>query len=70
LLTFSRKTGQAVRIGEDILITVKEIRGRQVRLMIEAPREVPVFREELFQQIAEENERAARVKPDLLEGLE
>ena len=69
LLTFTRKMGQGVRIGDQVKITIKEIRGRQVRIIIEAPKEIPVFREELYQQIAAENERAARVEPDLLKEL-
>lgn len=70
LLTFTRKIGEAVRIGEEIRITIKQVKGRQVRLVIEAPRSIPVFREEVFQQIVAENERAARVAPDLLKGLD
>lgn len=70
LLTFARKAGQAIRIGDGVRVTVKEIRGRQVRLIIEAPKEIPVFREEIYEQIAAENERAARARADLLEGLE
>lgn len=70
MLTFARKPGQAIRIGDKIRVTVKEIRGRQVRLMIEAPIEIPVFREEIYEQIAAENERAAQVESDLLKRLD
>lgn len=71
LLTFARKAGQAIRIGDSIRITVKELRGRQVRLVVEAPREIPVFREELYEQIVEENKQAAQVPSrDLLKVLE
>jgi carbon storage regulator len=69
LLTFTRKPGQGIRIGEEIRVTVKEVRGKQVRLVIEAPRAVKIYREELFQQIAAENERAACVNPSLLDRL-
>jgi len=69
LLTFTRKPGQMIRIGDEIRITVKQVRGRQVRLMIEAPRSVPVYREEVYEQIVEENERAAKVDPDALDRL-
>jgi len=48
---------------------VKEIRGRQVRLVIEAPHQIPVFREEIYAQIVAENERAAQVAPDQLKDL-
>ena len=70
MLTFARKVGQGVRIGDQIRITVKEIRGRQVRLVIEAPREVRIYREEIWDQIASENKLAAQVEPDRLNDLE
>ena len=70
MLNFTRKAGQAIRIGDDIIVTVKQVRGKQVRVSIQAPREVPVFREELYQQIAEENERAVQIGPDLLKRLD
>jgi carbon storage regulator len=70
LLTFTRKPGQMIRIGDGIRITVKQVRGRQVRLQIEAPSSVAVHREEIYLQIAEENERAAQVDVDALELLE
>lgn len=54
MLTLTRKAGQKIRIGEDIEIVVREIRGRQVRLGISAPNGMPVYREELYQQIAAE----------------
>jgi carbon storage regulator len=68
VLTITRKAGQALRIGDDIIIVIKEVRGKQVRLLIEADRSVPIFREELYQQIAAENERA-KAGPGLLEHL-
>ncbi len=53
MLTLTRKVGQKIRIGDDIEIVVREIRGRQVRLGISAPQGLAVYREELYQQIAE-----------------
>ncbi len=70
MLKFTRKAGQAIRIGDEIIVTIREVRGRQVRVTIEAPREIPVFREELYLQIAEENERAVQSAPDLLDRLD
>lgn len=71
LLTFARKAGQAIRIGDAIRITVKELRGRQVRIVVEAPLEIPVFREEIYEQIVAQNKQAAQVPPpELLKGLE
>ena len=60
MLTLTRKAGQKIRIGDKIEIVVREVRGRQVRLGITAPEGLPVYREELYQQIAAENERAAQ----------
>jgi carbon storage regulator len=54
MLTLTRKAGQKIRIGDDIEIVVREIRGRQVRLGISAPNGLPVYREELYQQILAE----------------
>lgn len=48
MLTLTRKTGESIRIGDDIEIVVKEIRRNQVRIGIVAPREVPIYREELY----------------------
>jgi carbon storage regulator CsrA len=59
VLTLTRKIGQKILIGNGIEIVVREIRGRQVRLGITAPDGLPVYREELYQQIADENARAA-----------
>jgi carbon storage regulator len=61
MLTLTRKAGQKIRIGEDIEIVVREIRGKQVRLGIIAPTGLTVFREELYQQILSE---AAQPDPD------
>ncbi len=59
MLVLSRKKGQSIVVGNDIIITVKEIRGRNVRLSIQTPPSVPVFREEIHREIMEENRRAA-----------
>lgn len=56
MLTLTRKAGQKIRIGDDIEIVVREIRGRQVRLGISAPEGLTVYREELYQQILAEGE--------------
>ncbi len=55
MLTLTRKAGESIRIGDDICIVIKEIRGRQVRIGISAPRDVYVCREELFLKIQEAN---------------
>ena len=63
MLTLSRREGHAIRIGDSIRIVISEIRGNTVRIGIEAPRELQVFREELWLKIQEEN-RAAAEGPD------
>lgn len=59
MLTLTRKTGQRIRIGDHIEIVVREVRGRHVRLGIVAPPGLPVYREELYRQIAAANAAAA-----------
>jgi carbon storage regulator len=53
MLVLSRKKGESIQIGNDILLTVVEIRGDKVRLGIQAPRDVTVHREEVVRAIAE-----------------
>ena len=59
MLVLSRKLGESLRIGEDIEITVVEVKGDGVRLGITAPRSVQVWRSELWHAIAEQNRKAA-----------
>jgi len=59
LLILTRKSGEGLFIGDDIRITVLEIRGKQIRLGIEAPSAVVVLREEIYRRIQEENLQAA-----------
>jgi len=54
MLVLSRKTGEAIRIGDDIIVRVVEIRGDKVRLALEAPRTVSVHREEIYDAIQRE----------------
>lgn len=63
MLTLTRKAGQKIRIGDDIEIVVREIRGRQVRLGISAPEGLQVYREELYQQIASEGGADSNEEP-------
>jgi carbon storage regulator len=65
MLTLTRKAGQKIRIGDDIEIVVREIRGRQVRLGISAPDGLVVYREELYQQLLGEDadESSGSVRP-------
>ncbi len=70
MLTLTRKAGECIRIGEEIRVVVREVRGRQVRIGIEAPGDVPIHREEVYVRIREENAQAARPGVPDLEALE
>ncbi len=59
MLILTRKLGEGLFIGDDIRITVVEIRGKQVRLGIEAPSHIVVLREEIYRRIQEQNLQAA-----------
>jgi carbon storage regulator len=61
LLILTRKIGETIAIGDQIKVQVVEIKGRQVRLGIEAPPQTAVHREEVFQRIQEQNRQAARL---------
>lgn len=60
MLILARKVGEKVRIGDDIELTVVEVRGDMVRLGISAPRGIPVHRQEIYEAIQAENRAAAR----------
>jgi carbon storage regulator len=62
LLILTRKIGEGIILGDDIRISIMEIRGKQIRIGIEAPPEVVVLREEIYLRIQEENLRAAGVR--------
>lgn len=54
-MTLTRKVGESIRIGNDIEIVVKEIRRNQVRIGIIAPRDVPIYREEVYDNLKPED---------------
>jgi carbon storage regulator len=58
MLVLTRKANQSIMIGEDIEITVLSVLGEKVRLGIEAPRDVPVFRKEVFLEIKAQGDDA------------
>lgn len=67
MLVLTRKSGESIRIGDDIVVKIVDLDGRHVKLGIEAPRNVAVNREEIYERIQRENE-AASVAPD--QGLQ
>ena len=63
MLVLSRKRDERLMIGSDIVITVVEVRGDKVRLGIEAPRGVPVYRQEVYEAIKRENANPPASEP-------
>lgn len=61
MLALSRKKGEALMINNDIEITILEIKGEQVKIGISAPKEVPVYRKEVYIQIQEANKAASDI---------
>ena len=62
MLALTRKKGESLVLNNNIEVTVLEIRGDQVKLGIKAPKQVPVYRKEVYLQIQKENEAAASVE--------
>jgi len=63
MLILSRKVNEKVVIGDDITVSIIEIRGDQVRIGIDAPKIVKVFRQEVFDAIKAENKAASQSSP-------
>jgi carbon storage regulator len=64
MLVLSRHRDESIIIGDDIVITVVDIRGDKVRLGIAAPIEISVHRQEVYDAIQRENRQASRLEPD------
>ncbi|OPX45668.1 hypothetical protein CLHUN_06050 [Ruminiclostridium hungatei] len=69
MLVLSRKKGQSIMLGDNIELTIIEIQGDQVRIGINAPKAVQVYRKELFLEIQEENKKAAGSSKIELESI-
>jgi carbon storage regulator len=69
MLVLSRRLGESVVIGDDVTITVLEVRGEVVRIGIDAPRSVVVHRAELLQQLETSNREAASPSDDAVASL-
>jgi carbon storage regulator len=63
MLVLSRQRDESIMIGDTIVITIVDIRGDKVRLGINAPTEIPVHRQEVYEAIQRENMRASRLEP-------
>lgn len=63
MLILTRKLGERITIGDDIVLTLLEIRGSQVKLGIEAPKSVSIHRQEIYERIREANMSSSEVEP-------
>ena len=63
MLVLSRHRDESIMIGDDVIITVVDIRGDKVRLGIQAPQDIPVHRQEVYEAIQRENRKAAQLQP-------
>ena len=66
MLIITRKPGEKIMLGDDIVVHVMEIVGNSVRVGIQAPRSLPVYREEIWDAVRQENETAATAATDAL----
>ena len=64
MLVLSRQRDESIIIGDNVVITVVDVRGDKVKLGIDAPKEISVHRQEVYEAIQRENRQAAMLKPD------
>ena len=69
MLVLSRQRDESIMMGDNVVITVVDIRGDKVRLGIQAPHEIPVHRREVYEAIQKENLQAAQLDRKDLHGL-
>lgn len=69
MLVLTRKKDQAVVIGDDIIIRIVDVKGDTVKIGIDAPKDITVHREEVYEEIKAENNRASRVNKNALSEL-
>lgn len=70
MLVLSRQRDQTIMIGDEVEITIVDIRGDKVRLGISAPRQIQVHRKEVYEAIRRENTDAARVQINDLDAID
>ncbi len=64
MLVLSRHRDESIMIGDDVVVTIVDIRGDKVRLGIDAPQHIPVHRQEVYEAIQRENRKAAELDPE------
>lgn len=65
MLVLTRKKDQSIVINDNIEITILDVQGEQVRIGVNAPRNISVYRKEIFLQIAEENKKASEINNNI-----
>jgi carbon storage regulator len=65
MLRISRRAGERIMLGDDVVIEVMEVRGQTVRIGIDAPRALPIYREEIWLEVKRENQAAAEAPVEL-----
>ena len=63
MLVLSRHRDESIMIGDEIVVTIVDIRGDKVRLGIDAPQDIPVHRQEVYDAIQRENRKASQIQP-------
>jgi len=69
MLILTRKLGESIAIGDQIKVTLIEIQGKHVKIGVNAPKDVPIHRQEIYEKIQEENIRAAQISQADLDRL-
>ena len=69
MLVLSRHRDESIMIGDDVVVTIVDIRGDKVRLGIQAPNDIPVHRQEVYEAIQRENRRSAQTDSDAARQL-
>ena len=69
MLVLSRQRDESIIIGDNVVVTIVDVRGDKVRLGIDAPIEIPVHRREVYEAIQRENRQAGQISPKDARGV-
>ena len=69
MLALSRKPGESVVIGNNIEITILEVKGEQIKVGIKAPKDIAIYRKELFEQIQDSNREASETSVQVMKNI-
>lgn len=69
MLVLSRQRDESIIIGDNVVVTVVDVRGDKVKLGIDAPQDISVHRREVYEAIQRENQQAAHLRPEETRGL-